>query len=163
MRENRTSGSVRGALGNRRSYREISMIKFIHREYKAILLGALLYGIFFSVTEFLKNYLIDIGNPIDSPYKDVLHIILSLLGTITIALPGYVAGRLSVRSGTKNGILLMLLCTTASLLILYHEILKSSEVIFSVAFYLSNLMIPVTMGGLGGTLGKYHNEMIKRI
>jgi len=25
MRENRTSGSVRGALGNRRSYREISI------------------------------------------------------------------------------------------------------------------------------------------
>jgi hypothetical protein len=114
------------------------MIKFIHREYKAILLGALLYGLFFSVTEFLKNYLIDIGNPIDSPYKDILHIIRSILGTITIALPGYVAGRLSVRSGTINGILVMLLCTTASLLILYHEILKSSDVIFSLAFYLSN-------------------------
>ena len=139
------------------------MIKFIQREYKAILVGALLYGIFFTVTEFLKNYLIDIGNPIDSPYKDILHIILNILGTITIALPGYVAGRPSVRSGTKKGILLMLLCTTATLWIIHHKTLHSSEVIFSIAIYLSNLMIPVTMGGLSGTVGKYHKEMRKRI
>ena len=139
------------------------MIKFIQREYKAILLGALLYGIFFIVTEFLKNYLIDIDNPIDSPYKDMLHIILSLLGTITIAVPGYVAGRLSVHSGTKNGILLMLFCTTATLWIIHHKTLQSSEVIFSIAIFLSNLMIPVTVGGLSGTVGKYHKEMRKRI
>ena len=58
------------------------MIKFIQREYKAILLGALLYGIFFTVTEFLKNYLIDIRNPISPTYKDLLYIILNILGTI---------------------------------------------------------------------------------
>jgi hypothetical protein len=139
------------------------MIKFIQREYKAILLGALCYGLFFTVTEFLKNYLIDIGNPIDSPYKDILHIILNLLGTITIALPGYVAGRLSVQSGTKNGILLMLICTIASFWIIYHKTFQSSEVIFSIAIILSNLMIPVTVGGLSGTVGKYHKEMRMRI
>ena len=139
------------------------MIKFIQREYKAILIGVLLYGIFFTVTEFLKNYLIDIGNPIDSPYKDILHIILNLLGTITIALPGYVTGRLSVSSGTKNSILVMLLCTTATLWIIHHKTLQSSEVLYSIAIYLSNLMIPVTMGGLSGTVGKYHKEMRKRI
>ena len=111
----------------------------------------------------MENYLINVNNPIDSPYSDILHIILNLLGTIAIALPGYVAGRLSVRSGTKNGIVLMLLCTTASLFILHHDILNSSKVIFSMALYLSNLMIPVTMGGLGGAVGKYHKEMRKRI
>lgn len=139
------------------------MIKFIQREYKAILLGALLYGMLSTVTVFLQNYLIDLSNPIDSPYKDILQVILNILGTITIALPGYVAGRLSDRSGTKNGILLMLLCTTASLWIIHHKTLYSTEVVFSIAIYLSNLMIPVTMGGLSGAVGKYHKEMRKRI
>ena len=56
----------------------IAMIKLIHREYKAIIIGALVYGLFFSSTELLKDFLVKDYRPIDSPYFEILSFIIQI-------------------------------------------------------------------------------------
>ena len=138
-------------------------MKLIQREYKAIIIGAVVYGVFSTTTELLKNYLIKDFKPIDSPYFEILNFILQILATVSIALPGYVAGRLSIRSGTINGILLMFVCTNASFFIFHFNSLSSSKVFFNIVIYFSVLLLPVTVGALSGAAGQYHRDMRNRL
>ncbi len=139
------------------------MIKLVQREYRAIVIGAIVYGLFFSSTELLKDSLVKDYRPIDSPYFEILSFIIQIFATIAIALPGYVTGWLSVRSGTINGFLLMLVCTTVSFLILYSDGLVSSKIFFNLGIYFSALLVPITIGALGGAAGQYHKELRKRL
>ncbi len=141
------------------------MKEYLKKEYKPILIGILAYCILFAANELYGYMLIQTGIiKIDpSNGSQNLHPLLifsTIISTLLLVMPGFLAGMYSNQKGAINGIVVISTCC-----IIRFFVFSVNHVDLTFDFYLffiliQQLAMPVTIGAVSGSAGQF--QVIKR-
>lgn len=137
------------------------MKNYFREEYKAILIGILVFCILYAANELYgllltKTGIIKINLTDESWNWHPLLIFSDIILTLLLVMPGLLSGWFSFNKGFVNGIFVISVCQIASFFIFSVNHENFFIDFFLIFFLFQKLIMPVTVGAISGAAGQFY-------
>lgn len=136
------------------------MKEYLKAEYKPILIGILAYCILYAANELYGYILIQTGViKIDATNgSQNLHPLLifsTIISTLLIVAPGFLAGWYSNQKGIVNGVVVISICFIVKFFALSVNHVNLTFDFYLLFILIQQLVMPVTIGAVSGAAGQF--------